>query len=155
MPVICCALSVIPWRRLPRSAIFPTSTISAESSRNTWESHRPNLSKNISLQNENRQYPIPFGGILPHFYDSGTAMLASIFSMNIPYPVVGALIKTWVTAPMSLPSWIRGEPDRSVVKKGQQFYKKIFFSCIIFSSLGIEKACAAFPREAYLCSPIE
>ena len=27
-----------------------------------------------------------------------------IFSMKIPYPVVGSLIITWVTAPISLPS---------------------------------------------------
>ena len=34
----------------------------------------------------------------------------SIFSMKIPYPAVGSLISTWVTAPMSLPFWMMGEP---------------------------------------------
>ena len=48
-----------------------------------------------------------------------------IFSMKIPYPVVGSLIMTWVTAPMSLPSWMIGEPDRCVVNKGQQNLKNI------------------------------
>ncbi len=44
----------------------------------------------------------------------------NIFSMKMPYPVVGSLMRTCVTAPTSLPFWIIGEPDRCVVKKGQQ-----------------------------------
>ena len=40
----------------------------------------------------------------------------SIFSMKIPYPVVGSLIKTWVIAPTSLPFWMIGLPLSSVVK---------------------------------------
>ena len=45
------------------------------------------------------------------------AMLAfSIFSIKIPYPVVGSPMRTWVTAPTSLPFWMMGEPDTSVVK---------------------------------------
>ena len=31
-------------------------------------------------------------------------IFASIFSMKIPYPLVGSLMRTCVTAPMSLPS---------------------------------------------------
>jgi len=44
----------------------------------------------------------------------------NIFSMKIPYPVVGSLIRTCVTAPTSLPFWMMGLPLTSVVKKGQQ-----------------------------------
>ena len=33
-------------------------------------------------------------------------------------------------------------------------YKKIFFSRIIFSSLGTENICTSLPIAAYLCSPI-
>ena len=48
----------------------------------------------------------------------------SIFSINIPYPVVGSFIRTCVTAPTSLPFWMMGEPDTSVVNKGQHFLTK-------------------------------
>ena len=54
----------------------------------------------------------------------GICAAASIFSMKIPYPVVGSLISTCVTAPTSLPFWMTGEPDRCVVKKGQHFLTK-------------------------------
>ena len=54
----------------------------------------------------------------------GICAAFSMFSINIPYPVVGSLIKTCVTAPTSLPFWIIGEPDRSVVNKGQHFLTK-------------------------------
>ena len=39
-----------------------------------------------------------------------------ILSMKIPYPAVGSLISTWVTAPTIFPFWQIGEPDTSVVK---------------------------------------
>ena len=42
--------------------------------------------------------------------------LCDILSINIPYPVVGSLMRTCVTAPTSLPFWMMGEPDTSVVK---------------------------------------
>ena len=45
-----------------------------------------------------------------------TSLAFSIFSIKIPYPVVGSLISTWVTAPTSLPFWMMGEPDTSVFK---------------------------------------
>ena len=45
-----------------------------------------------------------------------SGMTLSIFSMKIPYPAVGSLISTWVTAPMSLPFWMTGLPLTSVVK---------------------------------------
>ena len=35
---------------------------------------------------------------------------SSIFSIKIPYPEVGSFTKTWVTAPMSLPSCKMGLP---------------------------------------------
>ena len=50
----------------------------------------------------------------------------NMFSINIPYPLVGSLISTWVTAPTSLPFWIMGLPDMSVVNKGQHFLTKKF-----------------------------
>ena len=31
-------------------------------------------------------------------------------------------MRTWVTAPVSLPFWMMGEPERCVVKKGQQIF---------------------------------
>ena len=31
---------------------------------------------------------------------------SSIFSIKIPYPLVGSFTSTWVTAPTSLPSWM-------------------------------------------------
>lgn len=46
---------------------------------------------------------------------------ASIFSINIPYPLVGSFTKTWVTAPMSLPFWIIGLPLTSAVSRGEYF----------------------------------
>ena len=58
----------------------------------------------------------------------GICAAFSMFSINIPYPVVGSFTRTWVTAPTSFPSWMIGEPDRSVVKKGQQNHSKKCFS---------------------------
>ena len=43
----------------------------------------------------------------------------SIFSAKIPYPLVGSLTKTWVTAPTSLPLCKIGEPLGSDVNMGQ------------------------------------
>ena len=55
----------------------------------------------------------------------------SIFSMKIPYPSVGSATITWVTAPTSLPSWMMGLPDTSVVNKGQDFDKIFsFYFCL-------------------------
>ena len=50
---------------------------------------------------------------------NGLAILESIFSMKMPYPVVGSLIITWVTAPTRRPSCTKGLPLRSAVNKGQ------------------------------------
>ena len=44
------------------------------------------------------------------------AAASSIFSMKIPYPVVGSLTRTWVTAPTSFPSWMMGERVAAVDK---------------------------------------
>jgi hypothetical protein len=51
----------------------------------------------------------------------------NMFSINIPYPVVGSFIKTCATAPMSLPFWTMGLPLRRVVNKGQQNSRKNVF----------------------------
>ena len=45
---------------------------------------------------------------------------SSIFSIKIPYPQVGSFTKTWVTAPISLPSCRIGLPDTSDWHCGQQ-----------------------------------
>ena len=58
-------------------------------------------------------------------------------------------MRTWVTAPVSLPFWMMGEPERCVVKKGQQiftiyrplrhfFYKKISTSIAFFGIVVIQ-----------------
>jgi len=64
-------------------------------------------------------------GLQPlHFY----AAASSIFSMKIPYPVVGSLTRTWVTAPTSLPSWIIGLPLTLMSSRGQKkFAEKLRF----------------------------
>ena len=36
---------------------------------------------------------------------------SSMFSINIPYPLVESWMNTWVTAPISFPSCIIGDPD--------------------------------------------
>ena len=61
-----------------------------------------------------------------HFFYLIFSASASIFSINIPYPVVGSPMRTWVTAPTSRPSCTMGLPDRCVVNKGQQIFKKIY-----------------------------
>lgn len=51
-----------------------------------------------------------------------------MFSMKIPYPVVGSLTKTWVTAPISFPSCIRGLPLTLMSSRGQKkFAEKLRF----------------------------
>ena len=50
---------------------------------------------------------------------------SSIFSIKIPYPEVGSFTRTWVTAPMSLPSCKIGEPDTSDWQYGQHFLGSI------------------------------
>lgn len=50
---------------------------------------------------------------------------ASIFSIKIPYPLVGSFTKTWVTAPINFPFCKIGLPDTTVVNMGQQIF--IFF----------------------------
>ena len=42
------------------------------------------------------------GRALPH--PQGHDAASSIFSMKMPYPRVGSLTRTWVTAPTSFPS---------------------------------------------------
>jgi len=49
---------------------------------------------------------------------------ANIFSMNIPYPLVGSFTKTCVTAPTIRPFCRMGEPDTTVVNMGQQILWK-------------------------------
>ena len=55
-----------------------------------------------------------------HFVFSYLAMSGiptSIFSKKMPYPVVGSLISTCVTAPTSFPFWMMGLPDSGVLKR--------------------------------------
>ena len=61
----------------------------------------------------------------------GICAAFNIFSMKIPYPVVGSLMRTCVTAPTSLPFWIIGLPDTSVVNIGQQNLTE-FLSNLLF-----------------------
>lgn len=46
----------------------------------------------------------------------------SIFSMKMPYPLVGSFSKTWVTAPTSFPFCRIGLPLMSDVNKGQKLF---------------------------------
>ena len=56
------------------------------------------------------------------------AAASNIFSIKMPYPVVGSFTSTWVTAPMSLPSWMIGEPDTLMSSRGQKkFAEKLRF----------------------------
>ena len=71
---------------------------------------------------------------IPYYAAFGTEFSAafSIFSINIPYPSVGFATNTCVTAPTSMPFWIIGEPDSSVVNKGQQNLRKNVFEMLHF-----------------------
>ena len=73
------------------------------------------------------------GGSNPPPYDYAAA--SNIFSIKMPYPVVGSLTRTWVTAPMSLPSCIIGELDTSVSSKGQRIF--VFF-CGFYAFLRVK-----------------
>lgn len=48
-----------------------------------------------------------------HLFSSCPArtQCSSMFSINIPYPLVESWMNTWVTAPISFPSCIIGDPD--------------------------------------------
>ena len=63
------------------------------------------------------------------------AAASSIFSINIPQPVVGSLTRTCVTAPTSFPSCIIGEPDTLMSSVGQ---KKFVFFCGFYSFLRVK-----------------
>lgn len=65
------------------------------------------------------------------FSPSHSPPCSTIVSAQIPYPFVGSSTNTWVTAPMSLPFWIKGLPDRSVSRQGQHFF--YFFTCYYIS----------------------
>ena len=68
---------------------------------------------------------------LNYFY----AAASNMFSIKMPYPVVGSLTRTWVTAPMSLPSCIIGEPDTLMSSKGQ---KNFVFFCDFYAFLQVK-----------------
>ena len=56
------------------------------------------------------------------------AAASNIFSMKMPYPVVGSFTRTCVTAPTSFPSCIIGEPDTLMSSRGQKkFAEKLRF----------------------------
>ena len=46
---------------------------------------------------------------------------SNIFSINIPYPLVGSLTRTCVTAPTNFPFCTIGDPDTNHCHYGQQF----------------------------------
>lgn len=46
----------------------------------------------------------------PYYSCPAWTQCSSMFSIKIPYPFVESWINTWVTAPMSLPSWMMGLP---------------------------------------------
>ena len=61
--------------------------------------------------------------ILPFvFYTARSPICPSIFSIKMPYPAVGSFMRTWVTAPTSLPFWMMGEPLRRCYNKNNVFY---------------------------------
>ena len=150
-----CALDATRFRRSPSFAIFPIFISLAGNSSNIWELHLHNLSKNTDRQNEKRQYQTEISEwycLLA--YDARSPIWFSMLSINIPYPVVGSLMRTCVTAPTSLPFWMMGSPTRVWSSRDNKFYEKIFLSCLIFSSLGTENIFTFLPIAAYLCSPI-
>ena len=59
------------------------------------------------------------------FYPAISPICESIFSIKTPSLLVGSFTIARVTAPMSLPSWMMGEPLTSVVNKGQRVSGKI------------------------------
>ena len=63
------------------------------------------------------------------------AAASNIFSINIPYPVVGSFTSTWVTAPTSFPSCIIGEPDMLMSSGGQ---KNFVFFCGFYALLQVK-----------------
>ena len=63
------------------------------------------------------------------------AAVFSIFSIKIRYPWVGSLTETWVSAPMSLPSCMIGEPLTSVFYQGQQLLAKSEFIQFVFQPI--------------------
>ena len=46
----------------------------------------------------------------PYYSCPAWTQCSSMFSIKIPYPFVESWMNTWVTAPMSLPSWMMGLP---------------------------------------------
>ena len=59
-----------------------------------------------------KEYVKKIGDKLPLSYIHPAA--SSIFSIKIPYPMVGSFTSTWVTAPTIFPFWQIGEPLTSV-----------------------------------------
>ena len=69
--------------------------------------------------------------VVPYIY----AAASNMFSMKMPYPVVGSLTRTWVTAPTSFPSCIIGEPDTLMSSRGQ---KNFVFFCGFYAFLQVK-----------------
>ena len=69
--------------------------------------------------------------VVPYIY----AAASNIFSIKMPYPVVGSLTRTWVTAPMSLPSWMIGLPLTLMSSMGQ---KNFVFFCGFYAFLQVK-----------------
>jgi len=58
----------------------------------------------------NRDYKVHVSFLFYDAFAMGVCAAFSIFSIKMPYPFVGSLISTWVTAPISLPSCMIGLP---------------------------------------------
>ena len=69
--------------------------------------------------------------MLLYFY----AAASSMFSIKMPYPVVGSLTRTGVTAPTNFPSCIIGEPDTLMSSRGQ---KNFVFFCSFYAFLQVK-----------------
>lgn len=62
----------------------------------------------------------------------GCAAVSSIFSMKIPYPLVRAFTKTWVTVPTSLPFCMIGLPLTRDRHYGQHVMKQSHIHSLFF-----------------------
>ena len=93
-------MSCIMISRASRSMNWITDILNAPW-RNSWRSQFMGLGFNLCRFRQ--------------FVASALARIQHILN-KIPYPVAGSFTITCVTAPTSLPSWMIGLPDRSVVK---------------------------------------
>ena len=115
----CCRRFFIPSqprfaRQLPRGGSQCRSSVTGHGSahRELTSSKRNCHPRGGGALRSNSQIAVIVGGNHTIIYEpwDGYAAASSIFSMKMPYPVWGSFTRTWVTAPMSFPSWMMGEP---------------------------------------------